>query len=99
VRPGQWTAELIPLRHAPPGTQVRMPLLTVGHGPDRRNRLGMRLTSAGVDAVVDVRRFPATAATPTSGGRRWPTGCQDRASRTERKPTSAAGVGCRRKNR
>ena len=37
-----------------------MPLLTVGHGPEDRVRLGARLTGAGVDAIVDVRRFPGS---------------------------------------
>ena len=35
-------------------------LLTVGHGPEDRFRLGARLTGAGVDAIVDVRRFPGS---------------------------------------
>ena len=38
-----------------------MPLLTVGHGPDDRGRLADRLAGAGVDRVVDVRRFPGQA--------------------------------------
>ena len=37
-----------------------MPLLTVGHGPDGRDRLGARLRGAGVRRVVDVRRFPGS---------------------------------------
>ena len=41
-----------------------MPLLTVGHGPDDRTRLGARLTAAGVGRVVDVRRFPGSRSNP-----------------------------------
>ena len=41
-----------------------MPLLTVGHGADRRGRLGARLAEAGVQLVVDVRRFPASRTNP-----------------------------------
>ncbi|WP_346622339.1 DUF488 domain-containing protein [Blastococcus montanus] len=41
-----------------------MPLLTVGHGPEDRHRLGDRLTSAGVGLVVDVRRFPGSRTNP-----------------------------------
>ena len=41
-----------------------MPLLTVGHGPDDRARLGARLTAAGVGLVVDVRRFPGSRTNP-----------------------------------
>jgi uncharacterized protein (DUF488 family) len=41
-----------------------MPLLTVGHGPQDRNSLGARLTTAGVDRIVDVRRFPASRNNP-----------------------------------
>jgi uncharacterized protein (DUF488 family) len=37
-----------------------MPLVTVGHGPDDRDRLGARLTGAGTDLLVDVRRFPGS---------------------------------------
>src|SRR5687768_14107910 len=37
-----------------------MPLLTVGHGPLEREALGARLTQAGVDRIVDVRRFPGS---------------------------------------
>ena len=39
-----------------------MPLLTVGHGADGRDRLGARLTAAGIQLVVDVRRFPGSRA-------------------------------------
>ena len=41
-----------------------MPLLTVGHGPDDRTRLGARLTGAEVGLVVDVRRFPGSRSNP-----------------------------------
>ncbi|SET36358.1 DUF488 family protein [Geodermatophilus poikilotrophus] len=41
-----------------------MPLLTVGHGPEDRTRLGARLTGAGVGLVVDVRRFPGSRSNP-----------------------------------
>ncbi len=41
-----------------------MPLLTVGHGPDDRARLGVRLAGAGVGCVVDVRRFPGSRSNP-----------------------------------
>jgi uncharacterized protein (DUF488 family) len=37
-----------------------MPLLTVGHGPENRDVLGGRLSDAGVQLVVDVRRFPGS---------------------------------------
>jgi uncharacterized protein (DUF488 family) len=39
-------------------------LLTVGHGPDDRERLGARLTGAGVGLVVDIRRFPGSRSNP-----------------------------------
>ena len=41
-----------------------MPLLTVGHGPEDRTRLGARLTGAEVGLVVDVRRFPGSRSNP-----------------------------------
>jgi uncharacterized protein (DUF488 family) len=41
-----------------------VPLLTVGHGPEDRTRLGTRLTGAGVGLVVDVRRFPGSRSNP-----------------------------------
>jgi uncharacterized protein (DUF488 family) len=41
-----------------------VPLLTVGHGPDDRARLGARLASASVALVVDVRRFPGSRTNP-----------------------------------
>ncbi|SDC60797.1 Protein of unknown function, DUF488 [Geodermatophilus telluris] len=41
-----------------------MPLLTVGHGPDDRDRLRARLTAAGVELLVDVRRFPGSRTNP-----------------------------------
>ncbi|WP_336028856.1 DUF488 family protein [Geodermatophilus sp. FMUSA9-8] len=39
-------------------------LLTVGHGPDDRDRLGARLAVAGVTSLVDVRRFPGSRGNP-----------------------------------
>jgi uncharacterized protein (DUF488 family) len=44
-----------------------VPLLTVGHGPDDRNRLGDRLTAAGIEQLVDVRRFPGSRSNPDVG--------------------------------
>jgi uncharacterized protein (DUF488 family) len=44
-----------------------MPLLTVGHGPQDRDALGARLTVAGVDRIVDVRRFPGSRNNPDVG--------------------------------
>jgi uncharacterized protein (DUF488 family) len=41
-----------------------VPLLTVGHGPDDRNRLGARLSGAGITSLVDVRRFPGSRNNP-----------------------------------
>ncbi|MGY1638213.1 DUF488 family protein [Geodermatophilus sp. SYSU D00742] len=41
-----------------------MPLLTVGHGPEDRTALGARLAGAGVELVVDVRRFPGSRSNP-----------------------------------
>jgi uncharacterized protein (DUF488 family) len=41
-----------------------MPLLTVGHGPQDRDALGARLTAAGVEELVDVRRFPGSRNNP-----------------------------------
>jgi uncharacterized protein (DUF488 family) len=41
-----------------------MPLLTVGHGPQDRDALGARLSGAGVDLLVDVRRFPGSRNNP-----------------------------------
>jgi uncharacterized protein (DUF488 family) len=41
-----------------------MPLLTVGHGRDDREHLGARLTAAGVERLVDVRRYPGSRAHP-----------------------------------
>jgi uncharacterized protein (DUF488 family) len=41
-----------------------VPLLTVGHGPEDRTRLGARLAAAGVALVVDVRRFPGSRTNP-----------------------------------
>ncbi|MCW2635523.1 MAG: hypothetical protein JWQ99_1890 [Blastococcus sp.] len=42
-------------------------LLTVGHGPEDRSRLGTRLAAAGVDVLVDVRRFPGSRNNPDVG--------------------------------
>jgi uncharacterized protein (DUF488 family) len=39
-------------------------LLTVGHGPQGRLALGARLTAAGVETLVDVRRFPGSRNNP-----------------------------------
>jgi uncharacterized protein (DUF488 family) len=44
-----------------------MPLLTVGHGPEDRDRLGARLTGAGVASLVDIRRFPGSRNNPDVG--------------------------------
>ncbi len=41
-----------------------MALLTVGHGPQDRAALGARLTDAGVERLVDVRRFPGSRNNP-----------------------------------
>src|SRR4051795_1771745 len=41
-----------------------MTLVTVGHGPQGRDVLGARLSVAGVDLVVDVRRFPGSRNNP-----------------------------------
>ena len=41
-----------------------MPLLTLGHGPQGRQALGDRLTRAGVEVLVDVRRFPGSRNNP-----------------------------------
>jgi uncharacterized protein (DUF488 family) len=41
-----------------------VPLLTVGHGPDDRERLAARLTGAEVTSLVDVRRFPGSRTNP-----------------------------------
>jgi uncharacterized protein (DUF488 family) len=41
-----------------------VPLLTVGHGRDDRERLGARLHGGGVAVVVDVRRFPGSRSNP-----------------------------------
>ncbi|WP_104522415.1 DUF488 domain-containing protein [Blastococcus atacamensis] len=38
--------------------------MTVGHGPEDRESLGARLTAAGVEVVVDVRRFPGSRNNP-----------------------------------
>ncbi|MBN1091946.1 DUF488 domain-containing protein [Blastococcus sp. TML/M2B] len=41
-----------------------MPLLTVGHGPRDRAELGAALRAAGLDELVDVRRFPGSRVNP-----------------------------------
>jgi uncharacterized protein (DUF488 family) len=41
-----------------------MALLTVGHGPQAREALADLLTGAGIDVVVDVRRFPGSRNNP-----------------------------------
>src|SRR3712207_2470031 len=41
-----------------------MPLLTVGHGPQSRDILASLLDRAGVQRLVDVRRFPGSRNTP-----------------------------------
>ncbi len=41
-----------------------MPLLTVGHGTATREQLAGRLTGAGVELLVDVRRFPGSRRHP-----------------------------------
>jgi len=41
-----------------------MALLTVGHGPQGRGPLGDRLTGAGVEVLIDVRRFPGSRNNP-----------------------------------
>ena len=41
-----------------------MLLLTVGHGPDDRDRLRERLTGADVATLVDIRRFPGSRTNP-----------------------------------
>lgn len=41
-----------------------MPLMTVGHGPRDRAALGAALTAAGIDRLVDVRRFPGSRNNP-----------------------------------
>ena len=51
-----------------------LPLLTVGHGPEDRERLGARLAGAGVELLVDVRRFPGSRSNPdvhTDALARW----------------------------
>jgi len=41
-----------------------VPLLTVGHGPEDRDRLGARLAGAGIGSLVDIRRFPGSRNNP-----------------------------------
>lgn len=45
----------------------RASLLTVGHGPTDRMKLGALLADAGVQHVVDVRRFPGSRTSPHVG--------------------------------
>jgi len=44
-----------------------VPLLTAGHGTDDRLRLGDRLAAAGIEELVDVRRFPGSRSNPDVG--------------------------------
>ena len=44
-----------------------MRLLTVGHGPEDRDRLGPRLLGVGVGSLVDIRRFPGSRSNPDVG--------------------------------
>ena len=39
-------------------------LVTVGHGPDDRAALTARLAGAGIERLVDVRRFPGSRSNP-----------------------------------
>lgn len=48
----------------PASAPLTPPLLTVGHGPLDRHRLGDLLAAAGVELVVDVRRFPGSRNNP-----------------------------------
>ena len=41
-----------------------MALLTVGHGPQDRYAVGARLAGAGVELLVDIRRFPGSRNNP-----------------------------------
>src|SRR4051812_9783737 len=41
-----------------------MALLTVGHGPQHRADLAVRLRGAGIETIVDVRRFPGSRSNP-----------------------------------
>jgi uncharacterized protein (DUF488 family) len=41
-----------------------MSLLTVGHGPQDRDAFGARLAGAGVELLVDIRRFPGSRNNP-----------------------------------
>jgi uncharacterized protein (DUF488 family) len=41
--------------------------MTVSHGPEGRERLGARLSAAGVELLVDVRRFPGSRNNPDVG--------------------------------
>ena len=45
----------------------RPPLLTVGHGSLSQDALGALLAGAGVEVLVDVRRFPGSRRLPQFG--------------------------------
>lgn len=47
-----------------PDDNARRPLLTVGHGTAGQGELTALLNEAGVDSVVDVRRFPGSRRHP-----------------------------------
>lgn len=48
-------------------TTDRSRLLTIGHGASDRGELGDRLVAAGIDVLVDVRRFPGSRRNPDVG--------------------------------
>ena len=48
-------------------TTDRNRLLTIGHGASDRSELGRRLSDAGIEALVDVRRFPGSRHNPDVG--------------------------------
>lgn len=48
-------------------TTDRPQLLTIGHGASDRVELGDRLTAAGIETLVDVRRFPGSRRNPDVG--------------------------------
>ncbi len=48
-------------------TTDRTRLLTIGHGASDRDELGDRLVNAGIDVLVDVRRFPGSRRNPDVG--------------------------------
>ena len=47
-------------------------LVTVGHGRLDRRGLGPLLLGAGVEQVVDIRRYPGSRANPDSRREAWP---------------------------